>query len=227
VPRPSAISPRRRGSYACVVDEQVQRLDDTAAGFIDRSALCAASTHTAHGRHPPARLVSLVGHSIRPDGFFNHPFPRQGSKSRSMRRNRPARYRLLIVCRADTTNRTRRPVFERQTFNTIEFGDDDPSISRQLSVGRGRASARRCRPLARRASAEPAPRYGEADRSQSGGCPIAPFPSTSTASSMRTSRSLSTARSFRGSRAAPSQSRPKHVADGLRARATSAGRSDP
>ena len=27
------------------------------------------------------------------------------------------------MCRADTTNRTRRPIFERQTFNTIEFGD--------------------------------------------------------------------------------------------------------
>src|SRR5216684_1421774 len=31
--------------------------------------------------------------------------------------------RLFVVCRADTTNRTRRPIFERQTFNAIEFGD--------------------------------------------------------------------------------------------------------
>src|SRR6266540_4071575 len=42
---------------------------------------------------------------------------------------RPWRYcegphrRLFIVCRADTTNRTRHPIFERQTFNAIEFSD--------------------------------------------------------------------------------------------------------
>src|SRR3954453_21402246 len=31
--------------------------------------------------------------------------------------------RLFVVCRPDTTNRTRRPILERQTFNAIEFGD--------------------------------------------------------------------------------------------------------
>ena len=31
--------------------------------------------------------------------------------------------RLFVVCRADTANRTRRPIFERQTFHAIEFGD--------------------------------------------------------------------------------------------------------
>jgi hypothetical protein len=48
-----------------------------------------AAAYTAHGGHPPARLVSLVGHAIRLHGFLNHPFPRHGSRSRSIWRSRP------------------------------------------------------------------------------------------------------------------------------------------
>jgi hypothetical protein len=39
----------------------------------------------------PAGLVAFAGHAMAFHGFLNHPFPRHGSKSRSMRRSRPGR----------------------------------------------------------------------------------------------------------------------------------------
>ena len=42
---------------ADVIDEELHRFDDAAAGFIDRAALRVA---TAHRRDPPAGLVSFV-----------------------------------------------------------------------------------------------------------------------------------------------------------------------
>jgi hypothetical protein len=79
------------GGLAGIVDEQPQCLSNAAPSLVDGAPLRVAAAYTAHGSHPPARLVSLVGHAIRFHGFFNHPFPRHGSKSRSMRRSRPAR----------------------------------------------------------------------------------------------------------------------------------------
>jgi hypothetical protein len=64
---------------AGIVDEQLQRLSDAAPSLVDGAALRVAAAYTAHGGHPPARLVSLVGHAIALHGFFNHPFPRHGS----------------------------------------------------------------------------------------------------------------------------------------------------
>ncbi len=76
-------------SPARIVDEQFQRLSDAAPSLVDGATLRVATSHTAHGGDPPPRLVSLVRHAIRLHGFFNHPFPRHGSKSRSIRRSRP------------------------------------------------------------------------------------------------------------------------------------------
>lgn len=75
--------------HAGVVDEEFHGFDDAAPGFINRTALRVATTHASHRGHPPAGLVSLVGNAIGLHGFFNHSFPRQGSRSRSMRRSRP------------------------------------------------------------------------------------------------------------------------------------------
>jgi hypothetical protein len=58
-------------------------------GLVDSAALCVAAAYPAHCGHPPARLVSLIGHAIRLHGFFNHPFPRHGSSPRPIRRSRP------------------------------------------------------------------------------------------------------------------------------------------
>jgi hypothetical protein len=72
-----------------IVNEQFQRLPDPAPSLVDSAALCVTAAHPAHRSHPPPRLISLVGHVVTLHGFFNHPFPRHGSKSRSMRRRRP------------------------------------------------------------------------------------------------------------------------------------------
>jgi len=64
--------------HAGIIDEQLHRFDDVAAGFVDRASLRVAATHAAHRRDPPARLVSFVSNPIGLHGFFNHPFPRQG-----------------------------------------------------------------------------------------------------------------------------------------------------
>src|SRR5262245_24342276 len=74
---------------ADIVDEQLQCLSDAAPSLVNGAALCVAATYSAHGGSPPARFVSLVSHAIRLHDFFNHPFPRHGSRSRSIRRSRP------------------------------------------------------------------------------------------------------------------------------------------
>ncbi len=77
------------GDLARIVDEQLQRLSDAATRFINTATLCVAAANAADGRDPPARFVPFVGNVIRPHDFFNQPFPRHGSKSRSLRRSSP------------------------------------------------------------------------------------------------------------------------------------------
>jgi hypothetical protein len=72
-----------------VDDEQLHRLDDAAAGLVDGAPLRVAATQSPHGSNPPAGLVSLVRDVIGLHDFFNHPFPRHRSRSRSMRRSKP------------------------------------------------------------------------------------------------------------------------------------------
>ena len=74
-----------------VVDEQSYRLSNTASRLVHHAALCVTATQFAHGSDPPSRGVSLICDVICLHDFFNHPFPGQGSTSRSMRRSSPAR----------------------------------------------------------------------------------------------------------------------------------------
>jgi len=73
------------GGRAGIVDEQFQRLSDAAPSLVNGAALCVAAAYPAHRGEPPARLVSLVSHAIRPHGFFNQPFPRPASARGEMR----------------------------------------------------------------------------------------------------------------------------------------------
>ncbi len=58
------------GGRAAIVDEELYRFDDAAAGFIDSAALRVAPAHAVPRRDPPAGLVSFVSDAIGPHGFF-------------------------------------------------------------------------------------------------------------------------------------------------------------
>jgi hypothetical protein len=74
---------------ARAVDEHLHGFNDAAPRFIHGATLCVAPTQFPDRSDPPTRSISFVGDVIRLHDFFNHPFPRHGSRSRSIRRSNP------------------------------------------------------------------------------------------------------------------------------------------
>jgi hypothetical protein len=74
---------------AGIVDEQFQGLADTTPCLIHGSTLGVAAPDSAYGGDPPSHLIPLVRDAIGLHDLFNQPFPRHGSKSRSIWRSRP------------------------------------------------------------------------------------------------------------------------------------------
>jgi hypothetical protein len=87
---------RRRQLYvidqpcgASIRYKQLHRFANTTAGFVDRPALRVTAAHFPDRCNPPTRFVSFVSDVIGSHDFLSDPFPRQGSRSRSMERNNP------------------------------------------------------------------------------------------------------------------------------------------
>lgn len=87
------INKRRRTG---IIDEELERFGDPSPCLLDGSSLRMATSHTAYGRDPPARRVAHVRHSVSLHSFINHPLPRHGSRSRSMRRSSPRPPRIPL-----------------------------------------------------------------------------------------------------------------------------------
>lgn len=88
-----------RGGHSHAVDdpvridgrvEQRQRLDNASPRLVNRPSLRMAASHRWHMRHPPAVAITVVDHRHTPHPSLpRQRAPKQGSKSRSIRRNRP------------------------------------------------------------------------------------------------------------------------------------------
>jgi len=70
-----------------MVDEESERLPDSASRLIHGPALRVASANLPNRRDPPPGSVPLVRYVIRV--HFSQPFPRLGSRSRSILRRSP------------------------------------------------------------------------------------------------------------------------------------------
>jgi len=68
-----------------VIDAGGQGLADAGEGLSEASALRVAAGDSSHCRHPPACFVALK--IDRMSHLRSHPFPKQGSRSRSITRS--------------------------------------------------------------------------------------------------------------------------------------------
>src|SRR5437773_7668938 len=95
LPLPSQEAPDARGEPdvvrearpACVSHEQTERLPDALTCLVDRAAVGVAALHRRNARDPVSRLIQLIDHAIVLHA--RHPFPKHGSRSRSIARSVP------------------------------------------------------------------------------------------------------------------------------------------